>query len=302
MAIIRKEDQFPERPIIIVLYGSAGVGKTSLANTATSPILIDCDRGADRAANRADTIVASNWDDVLNDEGEFKNYKTVIIDTAKAVLDDYLSLYVVKQDYKLGKNKLKMYGEIGEQFKAFVNRCRALDIDIVIIAHAKEDKEGDITKYYPDVTGQSKDLILRIADQVGYVSMVNNKRTVSFEPSDNRVGKNVAKIEDVEIPDSASNEFSGFMANFIQRVKDSIQALSKEQQEALEVIKGMQDKISKVNNANEMNSILDEVNKLPVKQQKPIKNAMVEKGKELGIQINKQSKSFENVPSSSNPA
>lgn len=302
MPIIKKEEQFPERPVIIVLYGSAGVGKTSLANTATNPILIDCDRGADRAANRADTIVASNWDDVLKDESEFKNYKTVIIDTAKAVLDDYLSIYVVKQDYKLGKNKLKMYGEIGEQFKAFVNRCRALDIDIVIIAHAKEDKDGDVTKFYPDVTGQSKDLILRIADQVGYVSMVNNKRVISFEPTDNRVGKNVAKIDDVEVPESTSPEFEDFMSNITQKVKDSIQSLSKEQAEALEVAKSMQLRIESATNAEQMNEVLIEVNKLNQSQQKVLKNAMVKKGKEIKVEINKTTKKFEDVSSSGNPA
>lgn len=302
MPIIKKEDQFPERPVVTVLYGSPGVGKTSLANTANSPMLIDCDRGADRAANRADTIMAASWDDVLKEEGELKNYKTVIIDTAKAVLDDYLTIYVVKQDYKLGKNKLKMYGEIGEQFKAFVNRCRSLDIDIIIIAHAKEDKDGDTTKYYPDVTGQSKDLILRIADQVGYVSMVNNKRVVSFEPTDNRVGKNVAKLEDIEIPDSTDANFETFMANIIQKVKDSIQELSKEQKEALEKAKIVQEKIAKAGNAEQMNSLLSEVNELPLKLQTPVKNAMLSRGNEIGLQINKKTKTFEDVPSKSNPA
>ena len=96
MPIIKKDESFPKRPVIIVLYGSPAVGKTSLSNTAKNPLLIDCDRGADRAANRAETtIIANNWDEVLNDEAEIKNASTVIIDTAKAVLDDFLTTYVM---------------------------------------------------------------------------------------------------------------------------------------------------------------------------------------------------------------
>lgn len=302
MAIVKKDETFPKRPVIIVLYGQAGVGKTSLANTSQNPILIDCDRGADRAVNRADTLVVKGWQDVLDNEHELANYKTVVIDTAKAVLDDFLSIYVTEKDYKLRTNKLRMYGEIGDQFKSFINRCRALDIDIVIISHVKEDKDGDIIKLSPDVTGQSKDLIIRIADQVGYISMVNNQRTVSFEPADNRIGKNVAKIEDVVVPDSTSDDYDTFMDSFIQRVKDAIQAITKEQQEAIDKAREMKEKIAGVKSAEEMNVLMDEVNKLPYSQQVAIKNEMLAHGKKIKIQINKTTKLFEDAPSKGNPA
>lgn len=302
MPIIRKEEQLPLRSIVMVIYGQAGVGKTSLANTAKSPILIDCDKGSDRAVNRTDTLVASTWDDILKDEGELANYKTVVIDTAKAVLDDFLSIWAVKQDYRLKNNKLRMFGEIGEQFKSFVNRCRSLDIDIIIISHVKEEKDGDVIKLSPDVTGQSKDLIIRIADQIGYISMVNNQRVISFDPTDNRVGKNTAKIEDVIIPDSTSPEFDNYLDSFSQRVKNAIQSLTKEQQEAISVARDIQTKIEAVKTAKEMNALLGEVNKLPLSQQKAIKNNMIDKGKAIGVTINKSTKVFEDATNKSNPA
>lgn len=58
----------PQRPVIILLYGVPGSGKTSLANTSNNPLLIDCDRGADRAVNRQDTLSSSIWEDI-RDEG-----------------------------------------------------------------------------------------------------------------------------------------------------------------------------------------------------------------------------------------
>lgn len=302
MPIIRKEEQLPLRSIVVVIYGQAGVGKTSLANTAKNPILIDCDKGSDRAVNRTDTLVASTWDDILKDESELSNYRTVIIDTAKAVLDDFLSIWAVKQDYRLKANKLRMYGEIGDQFKSFVNRCRALDIDIIIISHVKEEKDGDIIKLAPDVTGQSKDLVIRIADQIGYISMVNNQRVISFDPTDNRVGKNTAKIEDVVIPDSTSPDFDNFMDGFIERVKKAIQRLTSEQQEAIAVARDIKVKIEAVKNAKEMNALLGEVNKLPLSQQKAIKKEMINKGKNIGVVINIKTKIFEDATNKSNPA
>ena len=102
--IIKKNESFPERPVIITLYGTPGVGKTSVACTSENPILVDCDRGADRACFRSDTIIAQKWADVTEQDKEFANYSTCILDTAKAILDDYLMVYVGEKDYKLKTN------------------------------------------------------------------------------------------------------------------------------------------------------------------------------------------------------
>lgn len=39
MPIVKKNDVLPERPVIIVLYGVPGSGKTSVATTADNPLL-----------------------------------------------------------------------------------------------------------------------------------------------------------------------------------------------------------------------------------------------------------------------
>ena len=227
--IVRKNESFPERPVIITLYGTPGVGKTSVACTAENPILVDCDRGADRSCFRADTIIAQKWADVTEQDGEFKNYSTCILDTAKAILDDYLMVHVIEKDYKLKTNKLKAYGAIGDEFKAFTNTRRSESSDIVVIAHAKEEKDGDVTKFSPDITGQSKDLILRISDQVGFVTMVNNKRIITFDPTDRTIGKNVARIEPIEIPNEKDPAYKTFMSEIIAKVKASIRQQSEQQ-------------------------------------------------------------------------
>ena len=291
--MLRKEESFPERPVIMVLYGTPGVGKTSLLNTCDTPVLIDCDRGADRACNRAEgTIIATKWDDVLADEAEIKQFKTVGIDTAKAVLDDFLMVYVVDKDYKLKTNKLKAYGAIGDEFKAFINVRRSEGLDIVIIAHAKEEKDGDVIRLSPDVTGQSKDLILRIADQVGFITMVNNKRTITFEPTDKTIGKNVARIPTMEIPDEKTPEFKTFGANLIAKVKESIRTQSEEQIKAQQVLVEFQDKLALCETSDNFMSIMQECTTLPEHQKAAMRKLISKRVDLLGLKYDKESNSF----------
>lgn len=293
MTIIKKEDSLPERPVIILLYGSPGVGKTSVFNTANNPILLDCDRGSDRSIFRQDTIMAANWKEVLADEGEIKNYSTLGIDTAKSVLDDFLMIHVVEQDYKLKTNKLKAYGAIADEFKLFVNRRRGEKLDMVIIAHAKEEKDGDNTKISPDVTGGSKDLLLRIADQVGYMYMDNNQRTINFNPTDKTVGKNVARFPLLTVPNETEPEFKTFMADIIQRVKSSIQEKSEEQKEMLSKIENVQKELSEIDSPEKAAKVSELIKGLPVSHQIAFRNSMTTKIETENIEWNKVTKVFQ---------
>lgn len=293
MTIIRKEDVLPERPVIILLYGSPGVGKTSVFNTANNPILLDCDRGSDRSILRQDTIVAANWKEVLADEGEIKNYSTLGIDTAKSVLDDFLMVHVVEQDYKLKTNKLKAYGAIADEFKLFVNRRRGEKLDMVIIAHAKEEKDGDNTKISPDVTGGSKDLLLRIADQVGYMYMENNQRTINFNPTDKTVGKNVARFPLLTVPNETEPEFKTFMADIIQKVKSSIQEKSEEQKEMLAKIESVQNELSAIKTPENAATVSGLISELPKAHQVAFRNSMKAKMVTENIEWNDKAKIFQ---------
>lgn len=285
MAIIRKDDIAPQRPVIILIYGEPGSGKTSVANTAESTIMCDCDRGFDRAAVRVDTITANKWEDIINDEGEFKNYKTVSLDTVRSSLDDYLIDYVCRKDYKLKSNKQRMYGAIGEEFKAFVNRRRAENNDIIFVAHAAEEKSKDIVKYSPDITGQSKNLLLRIADQVGYIYMENGKRTICFDPTDEYTGKNVAEIPKQAIPDKNSPEFATFMADIIKKVKTSISSKSEAQRKAQAQLEEATTKLNSTKNLDEANELISIANSLPKPMQAAFKKKVVEEMKKLGFVI-----------------
>mgnify|MGYP000850008196 FL=1 len=293
MPILKKSDVTPERPVIITIYGQAGTGKTSLATTANSPLLIDTDRGYDRAINRCDTLIANKWEEVTAEFETMKSYKTIICDTARAALDDYLVQYAISKDYKLKTNTLKRFGQIGDDFKNFVNFLRSNGSDIIFICHDKEATEGDVIKHSPDCTGQSKDLLLRISDQVGYVSVINKKRCVSFDPTETLTGKNVAKLPTLEIPDENDPAFLTFMADIIEKVKESIQKQSEAQKEALEKVRELTSAIETMETPEQAMEISSEIMNLTKMQQAGLRKMFSEKTKSIGIKYNPDTKTFE---------
>ena len=285
MPIIKKNDIMPERPVIILLYGTPGTGKTSLAGTSKNPILIDTDRGADRACTRIDTLMASKWIDIENEKEAIKTYDTVILDTCKSCLDEYISDYVVAQNYKLKSNTLKRFGEMAEKFKEFVNFLRQNQSDIIFICHDKEQAEGDIVKHSPECTGQSKDLLLRIADQVGYITMVNGQRTIVFDPTDTTVGKNVAQIAPMRIPDTASVDFQNCMATIIDKVKKSLVNKSEAQKEAQAKLEEAKAKVAAAKTLKDANELIAVANSLASIHQTAFKKYVVAEMSKLGFTI-----------------
>lgn len=285
MPIIKKDAIMPERPVIILLYGSPGCGKTSVANTAKNPILIDTDRGADRAAMRVDTLMASKWMDIENEKEAIKTYDTVVLDTCKSCLDEYISDFVVAQNYKLKSNTLKRFGEMAEKFKDFVNFLRQNQSDIIFICHDKEQTEGDVVKHSPECTGQSKDLLLRIADQVGYVTMVNGQRTIVFDPTDTTIGKNVAQIPPMAIPSTDSIDFQNCMANIIDKVKKALVNKSEAQKEAQAALEEARKKVSEAKTLKDANELIGVANGLAQIHQTAFKKYVVSEMKKLGFVI-----------------
>lgn len=293
MPILKKNEPIPPRPVVITIYGEPGSCKTSLGNTAEGVLVLDADRGVSRSFNRQDTLIIDKWDDVEAEikAGTFKNYKTLVIDTAKAVLDDFLMSYVVARDFKLKTNKLKAYGEIGDEFKMFVNYCRNEGKDLIIIAHAKKDE--DTKKSIPDVTGQSYQLILRISDQVGYVSFVNNQRNIQWTPTDLTVGKNTANLPDLQIPPKENPEFKNFMAGVIASVKHSLATMSEAQAEALKQMEELQQNLDACDTPEKLTEFLVKVNTLADHLKLPMVKLIREKATAAGYVANKETKRYE---------
>lgn len=254
MPIIKKDAPIPERNVILVLYGVPSSGKTSVACTAENPVLIDTDRGFDRSVVRVDTLTASNWEDIQNSMNDLRGYKTIIVDTAKAMLDDYLWDYTQRMDGRLVRNQMKHFGAIGDGFKRFISEIRSYGADIIFICHDKQGGE-DIVTHEPDCTGSSKNLLNRMADQEGYVfiDQTDNKRKIAFGIAGNLVTKDTAGLGTVEIPDAVENpdEFNSFMQVVIARTKAAIVGHSEDNEAYFKAIDQLH-AVDSLEKANEM--------------------------------------------------
>src|SRR5690606_9551046 len=83
LKITRATDPIRVERLNVCLYGQPGAGKTSLAFTASRPLLLDFDQGAHRAAGRKDTVQVHHWGDVAGiAAGDLSEFDTIIVDTA----------------------------------------------------------------------------------------------------------------------------------------------------------------------------------------------------------------------------
>jgi len=161
---------------------------------------------------------------------------------------------------------------------------------VIIIAHAKKDE--DTKKSLPDVTGQSYQLILRIADQVGYISYVNNERNIQWSPTDLTVGKNTANLSAVTIPDKSDPALKTFMTDVIAQVKRSIVSMGESQAEAMKKSEALQLEIKDAEDVDDINLVLPGLQGLP----KSLKDALIKlvsvKAKTLKLVWDKEAQIF----------
>ena len=120
----------------------------------TKPLLIDVDKGVLRvnARHRTDTADVQTYDELLKDlrPENLTEYETLVIDTGGQLLD-LMKPWAIRQNAKNGQKNGRLtmqgYGVVGAEFARFVNDCfYKLNKNVVVIFHAKEEKDDDSTR------------------------------------------------------------------------------------------------------------------------------------------------------------
>lgn len=207
LRIVKATEAIPVDHPIFLIFGQPGIGKSSLGNTAKKAVTLDTDRGSHRAVNRQDTIQIDVWTDVESlDKETLAPYDTVVVDTVGRVLD-MMAVEIAKEPKqgKGGSLTLQGFGALKSRFAAWVSTMRSYGKDLVLIAHDKEDKDGDRRIVRPDITGSSYGECMKLADFVGYVYSSGKDRVVDFSPTDQWVGKNPAGWAPLTIPHYAKD-------------------------------------------------------------------------------------------------
>lgn len=253
--IYKPQDEILTTGLTVLIYGEAGIGKTTLANTSNNAVLLDFDNGAHRSAYRQDTIRIDSWNDIAKNFSDFfeaiNNYDTIIIDTAGKMLD-FMIVHLELENPRLIKAQMQMYGELKKLFQDFHRRLKSLNKDIVFIAHVKEKDEGDFKIKRPLMVGSSYDIVVQSADLVGYMSVNNGKTLLDFRASEYIIAKNCGKINIADV--TGLNNIDGFMNKLILETKDFLNKQNKEQTDSINNIKKIIKYANDINNLEEFNS------------------------------------------------
>lgn len=199
MALIKKAAELEINSAIkMMIYGQAGMGKTTLALSAPAPLLIDFDGGVKRVnmnhLQGVDIVQVNTWAEVNQLFGEdLSPYQTIVIDTIGKMMDFIIS-------YKCGSKQpsIRDWGGINQEFQSFTRNLSNLGKNIIFVAHRDSRKSGDDTVFIPALREKNYNSIVTELDLLGYLEMRSEqgvqRRTITFDPTSLNDGKNTCGL------------------------------------------------------------------------------------------------------------
>lgn len=169
------------RPVLAMLYGPPGVGKSTFGASAPNPIFIPCERGLDQI-----TVPKFPTPKTLAEFGSYLNavdteehdYQTVVIDTADAlellIFDAVCNEGKVKSIEELGGGYGKGFTRAREYWARLLTRLTALSerMNVLLVAHSHLRTVSDpmlATAYdihEPKIQAKSIELIRQSVDLI----------------------------------------------------------------------------------------------------------------------------------------
>lgn len=307
MSLIRKASELSiPNTIKMMIYGQAGMGKSTLALSTPKPLLLDFDNGVKRInmshLEGIDTVQVSSWQDVKDVLQEnLSAYQTIVIDTIGKMMDFIIT-------YKCGTRQpqIRDWGGINQEFSWLTRTVGSLNKNVVFVAHRDTRKEGDDTVFIPALREKSYNAIVTELDLLGYLEMKNDNgrqmRTITFDPTSRNDGKNtcnlpgimaIPTIIDAQGKPTAKNDF--IEKQVIVPYLGMLSAKEKDIRKYNELLAEIEEGISQITDAQSANYFAEHIN-----DYKHIGSSLMKarslfsaKVNELGLLYNKETKSYE---------
>lgn len=295
MRIIKSTETIEVAHPVFMIFGQPGICKTSLAYSTKDPLLLDFDSGAHRASNRRDTLQIGTWADVvelMSSKEALEPYATVIPDTVGRCLD-VMTADIIRETPKLGPNgnlSQQGWGVLKNRFRTWTSSLRALGKDVLLVAHDKEDKDGDTRVVRPDIVGGSYGEVMKIADFVGYAYMAGKDRVLDFNPTDRWVGKNPAGWAPFKVPPVGKAQ--DFLADLFEQGRAALGSISDASAKISLQVAEWRDLIAEFTTAADCNAGIVEIKKLPVIIQAQVAKSLMDYAKSAGIPFDATKKLF----------
>lgn len=160
------------RRLKLLLFGAAGVGKTTGALQMPRPYCIDCERGAVHYGALVEEGGGAVFNTVQMTEvltevrallSERHDFRTLIVDPITAVYQDLLD----QSEREVGTEWGRHYGAANREMKRLANLLMALDMNVIMTAHSKNEYGSNMAVIGTTFDGWKKldylfDLVLQL--------------------------------------------------------------------------------------------------------------------------------------------
>lgn len=199
MSLIKKATELQiSKTVKMMIYGQAGMGKTTTALSMPRPLLLDFDNGVKRVNNAQLTDVGivqiTSWQDVQNVLLEdLSAFDTIVVDTIGKMMDFIIS-------YRCGMRnpRIQDWSTINNDFKQFIQTVNTLNKNVVFVAHRDVQQDGENRVFVPALRAKNYNSVVTELDLLGYVQMRNEnglqRRTITFDPTEYSDGKNTCNM------------------------------------------------------------------------------------------------------------
>lgn len=306
MSLIRKSTELNiPTNVKMMIYGQAGMGKSTVALSAPKPLLLDFDNGVKRMnmahLENIDTVQVTSWNDVqLVLQEDLSVYQTIVVDTIGKMMDFIIT-------YKCGTRQpsIRDWGGINAEFSWMTRTLSSLKKHIIFVAHRDTRKEGDDMVFIPALREKSYNSIVTELDLLGYLEMKSERgvqrRTITFDPTSRNDGKNTCNLPSVmEVPTildkngnpTTKNDF--ISTRIIAPYLTMLQSKKAEQEaynKVLSDITGRLELVADAASANDFIAHIDDFNHVGSSKMKA-SMMLAAKAKELGLIFNKETKTY----------
>lgn len=306
MKIIKGTEAIPVDHPVFLVFGQPGICKSSLGYSTKDGLTLDFDKGAHRAANRTDTFVIDAWKDVIElmDAPEILDaYASLTVDTVGRCLD-VMTAHLASADPKKfpgGNPSQQGWGVLKNTFRTWMAQLRAKGKDVLLIAHDKEDKDGDTRIVRPEIVGGSYAEVMKVSDFCGYLYMNGRERLLDFNPTDRWIGKNPAGWKPLVVPPVAKAQ--AFMADLFDQGREALGKISEESAVITAAVANWRSVIENASTPKDCTDLVERVNAAtPAIVVPQAKVLLRDRAKALGLTYDVGKKAFVKAPAKSEPA
>jgi len=202
MKITKSTDPQNKPPIIMLVYGQGGVGKTTFGATSPKPLLLDCENGSKYFGLRGielDVVQIKRFDDVRDKElitliESSNDYESIIIDPIGELMEKLIESIKNSGNKKFvqydGSLTMSGWGEAKDRMRRFMKFLRDSGKNILLIAHIEEKMDEERMIKRPMIATKISEELVNLVDIVGFMTVVQkdneDKRVIMVDPSSDK--------------------------------------------------------------------------------------------------------------------